>query len=159
MAEPYPCLVIDEVSDKQALREAWSVLGWAFDPPLWEQMEDYDSYLTKVAERAVTLLIRVNGQLSGGVSFYANDVSNHRSYITQLMVVPSHQGQGIGSRLLKACEQYSLASSMTSIRLEVWKENNGAKRLYEHAGYVVCGETERCFLMEKTIGLSKSSES
>ena len=64
---------VSRVADEAGLREAWAVLGLAYEPPIWERMEDYDGYLAKVASLATTLLLKIDGRVAGGISFYNND--------------------------------------------------------------------------------------
>ena len=142
---------VSRVADEAGLREAWAVLGFAFEPPLWERMEDYDGYLAKVASLAITLVLKIDGRVAGGISFYANDTVGYRAFITQVMVSPLFQGRGIGTRLIAACEAECVANGMGMVGLEVRRDNHGAKRLYERCGFAVCGETETGWLMEKTL--------
>lgn len=143
---------IVRVTSEDDLREAWAVLGLAYEPPIWERMEDYDGYLAKVASFATTLLLKFDGHVAGGISFYNNDRGTGRAFITQVMVSPVFQGLGIGTRLIAACEAECTASGMRMVGLEVHCDNHGAKRLYERCGFAVCGETETGWLMEKGLG-------
>lgn len=143
---------VSRVADEVGLREAWAVLGLAYEPPIWERMEDYYGYLAKVASLATTLLLKIDGRVAGGISFYNNDTASGRAFITQLMVSPAFQGRGIGARLIAECEAECAASGMRMVGLEVRCDNHGAKRLYERCGFAVCGETETGWLMEKGLG-------
>lgn len=134
------------------LREAWAILGCAYEPPLWERMDDYDGYVAKVACLATTLVIRFDGEIAGGISFYDNDAESGRAFITQVMVAPCFQGRGVGTRLIAECEDECLAHGMKALGLEVRRDNRGAKRLYERCGFLVCGETQSGWLMEKPLG-------
>lgn len=140
------------VATEEDLREAWMILGHAYDPPIWARMEDYDGYLAKVAALATTLLLKMDGQVAGGISFYDNDAGTGRAFITQVMVSPVFQGRGIGTRLIAECEAECLAKGMKVLGLEVRRDNDGAKRLYERIGFHVCGGTETGWLMEKHLG-------
>ncbi len=126
---------IFRVAGEAELREAWSVLGYAYDPPIWEVMADYDAYLAKVARHATTLVIAIDGQVAGGISFYDNDEGVKRAFITQVLTAPEFQGRG-----------------MRTLGLEVRRDNHGARRLYERCGFEVCGNTETGWLMEKSLG-------
>lgn len=139
----------DRVYGEKALREAWSVLGWAYDPPLWERIGDYDSYVSKVALHAITLLARDGARLLGGISFYANDTAAGEAFITQVMVAPEAQGMGVGTHLLAECERFARGVGMSSIVLEVRTDNAGARHLYERVGYEAFGKTVTGSLMRK----------
>lgn len=140
-----------EPGDVDGLRAAWEVLGPAFEPPLWERVPDYDGYVRKVAERGITLLAMDGDEVVGGISFYANDAEGRRAFITEVMAAPGHQGEGIGSTLLAACDERSAAEGMESIGLEVRKDNPGARRLYERVGYRETEERELSWIMDKPL--------
>lgn len=143
---------IFRVAGEAELREAWSVLGYAYDPPIWEVMAGYDAYLAKVARLATTLVVAIDGQVAGGISFYDNDKGGKRAFITQVLTAPEFQGRGVGTRLLAVCEAECLGRGMRTLGLEVRRDNHGARRLYERCGFEVCGNTETGWLMEKSLG-------
>ena len=142
---------IVRVAAEDDLREAWAILGRAYEPPIWVRMEDYDGYLAKVASHATTLLLKIDGLVAGGISFYDNDDDTGRGFITQVMTAPEFQGRGVGTRLIAECEAECLANGMVTIGLEVRRDNDGAKRLYERCGFTVCGKTETGWLMGKDL--------
>lgn len=61
-------------------------------------------------------------------------------YITNVAVLPSHRGQGIGAMLVGFLKEYSKAENAEFITLEVRKSNSVAIRLYEKMGFKVVGE-------------------
>ena len=93
---------ISRVSTKVGLREAWSI--WAcYEPSLWVRMDGYDDRLTKMAGPATTLIIEIEGETAGDISFYSKGYINSdtkRGYITQVMTAPGFRGCGVGTRLL-----------------------------------------------------------
>lgn len=143
---------IFRVVSESELRDAWSILGRAYKPPIWERMAGYDAYVAKVAGFATTLLVKIDGQIAGGISFYDNDIVTKRGFITQVMTAPEFQGRGVGTRLLAECQSECLKQGMTTLGLEVRRDNHGARRLYEGCGFAVCGKTETGWLMEKPLG-------
>lgn len=142
---------ISRVASETELRAAWLVLGRAYEPPIWEGMADYDGYVAKVSALATTLLLTIDGQMAGGVSFYDNDAEARRGFVTQVMVAPEFQGRGVGTRLLAECEAECLGQGMETLGLEVHRDNHGARRLYERCGFSVCGRTDAGWLMEKPL--------
>ncbi|MGJ9418060.1 GNAT family N-acetyltransferase [Massilia sp. CMS3.1] len=54
-----------------------------------------------------------------------------------LCVVNRMRGQGIGRTLMEHAEQWAIACGAKDIRLEVWKFNASAIRLYEELGYEI----------------------
>jgi ribosomal protein S18 acetylase RimI-like enzyme len=55
--------------------------------------------------------------------------------VHDLAVLPSHQGRGIGSRLLAEVERRALAAGACKVTLEVVEANHGARRLYARHGF------------------------
>lgn len=58
-------------------------------------------------------------------------------WIDQLYIRPGHQGCGIGAALIGVAKQAS-----SELRLRTFKANTGARRFYEHRGFVVVDETD-----------------
>jgi ribosomal protein S18 acetylase RimI-like enzyme len=59
--------------------------------------------------------------------------------IQSVRVHPEFRGQGIATRLLKACELHAARLGHRRISLSVALDNPKAKRLYERCGYKVVG--------------------
>jgi [ribosomal protein S18]-alanine N-acetyltransferase len=59
-----------------------------------------------------------------------------------IAVDPSARGQGLGARLLSACEDATRRRCARALRLEVRVTNSSAHRLYESAGYRVIAALE-----------------
>ena len=56
-----------------------------------------------------------------------------------MAVLPSLQGQGIGSQLLKEGLAYLFAGGIPLVKLEVRPDNLAARRLYACQGFKECG--------------------
>ena len=91
------------------------------------------------------------------VGFIAGDIKQDKkmAWIATIAVHPDHQGQGIGRRLLAACEELV---GMPRIRLTVRLSNHPAIHLYETTGYQRVGIWPRYYrgkedalLMEKQL--------
>ncbi len=64
--------------------------------------------------------------------------SNHKhAYIYGFRVRPQFQGKGIGSRLLNTAEYDLMQNGFQRIALNVARDNDDARRLYERFGYQV----------------------
>ena len=57
------------------------------------------------------------------------------NHVTDLWVDPSHQGQGIGSQLMRQMEQRARDRGYESVELEVLTSNTRALSLYKYLGY------------------------
>jgi ribosomal protein S18 acetylase RimI-like enzyme len=64
-----------------------------------------------------------------------NDVKATPVVIHRLAVHPLYQGQGYGKQLLRFAEEYANELGYSSIRLDVYSQNEGALKMYERAGY------------------------
>jgi len=67
--------------------------------------------------------------------------------LNRVFLLPSHQGRGLGSQLMRGLMREADASRLP-IRLRVLRVNP-ARRLYQRLGFVVSGETETHYLMER----------
>lgn len=56
-------------------------------------------------------------------------------YICGMALFPEHRGLGIGSGLLALAEEQARRKGLEKLSLLVFEQNDGAKRLYDRAGY------------------------
>ncbi len=61
-------------------------------------------------------------------------------YITNVGVLPSYRGQGLGAMLVGFLKEYSKIENADFITLEVRKSNTVAIKLYEKMGFELVGE-------------------
>lgn len=115
--------------------DVWDAVRRSYDPPLMRGY-DFDSYVKKLSEHAVTLSLRVDGELAGAASFYANDAAGGVAYITNIAVVSRFAGRRLGEKLLVAAVDESRSRGMTTLRLEVRRTNPRALALYRRFGFV-----------------------
>jgi ribosomal protein S18 acetylase RimI-like enzyme len=57
------------------------------------------------------------------------------AFLYQILVKKELRRRGYGMAMLAALEEVLAASGRTELRLNVWDSNEGARRLYERAGY------------------------
>jgi GNAT superfamily N-acetyltransferase len=67
-------------------------------------------------------------------------------FLSQIYILPEHQGQGIGTALIRSVLQRGAELDLP-VRLRVLRVNP-ARRLYERLGFVVTAETDTRFFME-----------
>ena len=66
--------------------------------------------------------------------------ARHRGHVVGMYVVPEHKGKGIGHALLAAqIERARGVPGLAALTLTVTAGNDGARRLYERAGFTVVG--------------------
>ncbi len=59
-----------------------------------------------------------------------------------ISVAPASRGQGLGGKILAACEDHAVRRGAERLRLEVRSSNSSATRLYGAAGYRVIARLE-----------------
>lgn len=74
-----------------------------------------------------------------GIGAWEKDVG----HITDLWIVPAHEGRGAGSALLAALETEIACAGFEEATLEVHTFNDRALRLYLHRGYRVLWQGEK----------------
>jgi ribosomal protein S18 acetylase RimI-like enzyme len=86
-------------------------------------------------------VVAVNGEQSRR---YASvdwaDAKGNPAVIHRLAVHPDVQGRGLGRRLLQFAEHQARSKGCSSVRLDVYSDNEHAVRLYERHGYSIRGE-------------------
>lgn len=80
----------------------------------------------------VVLIARERGRLVGFAIMYFGDDSAH---LNLLGVRPSHQGRGIGRRLVSWLEQSARVAGIANVQLEVRVSNKAARRFYQSLNY------------------------
>lgn len=123
----HPLLLSDPGSDlddmatihREACLIAYAFMGWNYS---WQECRDW--YAGKIVEWDWGLMAVANGEAVG----FAAGMGTH---LDQLFVHPRHQGQGIGSGLMRA----ALDRAPPVETLHVFAENAVARRLYERFGF------------------------
>lgn len=57
------------------------------------------------------------------------------AYISDLVVLPSHRGQGYGAALLQKAEEFARQEGMAILKIHVLAKNQQAAAVYLHAGF------------------------
>jgi GNAT superfamily N-acetyltransferase len=57
------------------------------------------------------------------------------AYISDLVVLSSHRGQGYGTALLQKAEEFARLQGMTMLKIQVLVKNQQATSVYLHAGF------------------------
>ena len=66
------------------------------------------------------------------MQFHANE---NRIYLASLYLLPSHQGRGVGGRLLQAAEKLALAYGLKQLWVGVMVQNEASRHWYERRGF------------------------
>jgi ribosomal protein S18 acetylase RimI-like enzyme len=102
-----------------------------------------DAIKQHVAEHAGRILVaEADGIIAGYATllFYdstkeLDEVFYTYAHVSDLGVLASHRGRGIGSALLAACEELARGAGQKWLRLGVIAGNDGAVQLYERTGF------------------------
>jgi GNAT superfamily N-acetyltransferase len=70
------------------------------------------------------------------------DATGHTGGVGPLYILPSHQGRGLGRRLVQAVAARLARHGMTALRIGCLAANTPARRFYEALGGVVVAERE-----------------
>ncbi len=119
----------------------------AFDLPAWRQAEtinDANQTLLKKAleepEPGSTFLIaEMDGGVRAGFIFLQTETEffsrQPQGYISDLVVHPDHEGQGVGRALMQAAETWAQDNGFPVLTLYVFASNTRARQLYEKVGF------------------------
>lgn len=93
-----------------------------------EQMADADTtvFIAREDGRAVAC---------GALRRHGTDVAE----VKRMYTLPSHQGQGIGGRILELIEELARREGFTRLVLETGHRHHAAWRVYERGGFSRCG--------------------
>lgn len=95
-------------------------------------------YSKKIFEKAITFEAWHDAILSGMVAVYFNE-ANQFAFITNVSVMRDAVKAGIASQLMKMCIEYSFATHIKEITLEVNSQNNNAIELYKKFNFSYTG--------------------
>lgn len=104
-----------------------------FEPPLSSRI-DLAGYADKLAAQARRIEAWQDDVLVGVIAMYANDAAQG-GFITNVSVLPGHQGQGIAGELLTRTLALATELGLPRLRLEVYADNTAALALYRRHGF------------------------
>jgi len=87
-----------------------------------------------VAEVAASVVGFVCVRLEHEEGEYLSSLVDY-AYISDLVVLPSHRGQGYGTMLLQKAEELARQRGMTILKIQVLVKNQQAASVYLHAGF------------------------
>jgi diamine N-acetyltransferase len=103
-----------------------------------------DAYFRAAAEADIFLIADIDARPIGYAQFGAVEIpapgrSSGDQELRRLYVESAFQGRGIGRQLLDAALDHPRLKGAANVFLDVWEENDGARRLYERYGFAVVG--------------------
>lgn len=115
-----------------------------------------EEYAEKLSTNAMFVICKKNDEIIGFLAYYVNSEGLF-AYIPQIWVSDNYQRKGIGGSMMKTMIE-NVPLQMTSIRLEVRKNNEKAILFYIKAGYHIVKEEKNKYLMEKRIRTKNTDE-
>lgn len=104
----------------------------------WNQEVQLDFHKKDFKPEQMQIILDEDGQEIGLLNKVETDQS---IYLLNLLICGVAQGKGIGTNILKDIIRQSCLTNR-KIELQVFKINDGAKRLYQKLGFTVVTETE-----------------
>lgn len=105
----------------------------------------------KFSKFAQVVSAKYESEIVGFIAFYNNDRINYSGFLSMLIVKNQFQGYGVGSMLLELCIEQCKKGGMTTLRLEVNRENARAIHLYEKIGFKEVEKSEDSIFLEKKL--------
>jgi ribosomal protein S18 acetylase RimI-like enzyme len=118
-----------------AAAAAWQ--NASYDPVEPEVLPTVESYADRCRVHSVDLAHSVVARdATGRIIGYAMLARRgDRGWCGDFGVVPEWRGRGIGHRMMEAFLEQARLAGVRSVTLEVWSENQPARRIYERAGF------------------------
>ena len=110
-----------------------------------------DEYASKIVARAERFEAWDSDRLVGLLAAYCNDPAHQTAFITSVSVLPPWLGQGIASRLLRACVEQVREGQFKHIDLEVDSRNSPAALLYQKHGFAVASARDHTLTLRLAV--------
>lgn len=108
-------------------------------------------YAKKLVELAQVVIPMVNGQDSGILAFYMNDINSKTAFITSIGLLPEYHGKGLAFMMLEFLESECKKNKFKYLQLEVHHTNTSAIELYKKFGFEAGEDKDLFILMKKLI--------
>ena len=87
----------------------------------------------KIIGQVFLLLLSAYPEMADGI---------HRAYMFSFRIRPEYRNNGLGGHLIRFLEEYLLGRGFDTMRINVGRENEEARKLYEKHGYRIIGTEE-----------------
>lgn len=124
------------------LREKIKLFDSYFDPPL-SHLLDIDSYAEKLLLNAYIETLFIGDIFIGLYAVYVNNKVIEEAYLTLIAISNMYEGLGYGQLLMDRCVYISKTYGFKNIKLEVYKYNEKAIRLYKKNGFVIISDNNK----------------
>lgn len=124
----------------RALADAPDAFGSTYEAAAARPEQVWKSRLAELdGHLDAALLAEVDGAPAGLAWGRIEPDAQHTATVYQMWVAPEHRRSGAGRRLLDTVVAWAAGRGVTSVCLDVTIGNEPAERLYEAAGFRVCG--------------------
>lgn len=98
-------------------------------------------------KNSVLLVAEKDGRLIGNIDLNGNQRKKlFHTGVVGMGLRESWRGKGVGTALMKALLDWSIANpNLTLLWLEVYENNVGGRKLYEKSGFIECGRISNFF--------------
>lgn len=87
----------------------------------------------KIIGQVFLLLLSMSREMADGI---------HRAYMFSFRIRPEYRNNGLGGHVIRFLEEYLLERGFDTMRINVGKANEHARKLYENHGYRIIGTEE-----------------
>lgn len=135
--------------DIDTIKKHLDVCSPTFIPPL-DSYTNIGEYAEKLHKNAILFTKHEDSKLIGLIAAY--DIKKDKiGWITNVSVDPNYKQKGIASQLLKECSEYFQYKKYSKIRLEVFKENEKAIKLYKKHNYKLYDMKDKTIILEQNL--------
>lgn len=115
----------------------------------WDDIYPDRAILREDIDKQHMHVIEVHGRIAGMISINDTQSPEYQGVnwqypgralvVHRLAIDPSHQRQGMATRLMDFAEKIAEKQGYSTIRFDAFTQNPGATALYEHLGYEIAG--------------------
>ncbi len=100
--------------------------------------ESFINLLTdKFFNNGIVLVAYIEDEIAGFISFYANDFSSKRSFLSMIIIRNEFQRKGVGTVLLNGMETFCIENGFKEIFSEIDDKNIKSQSFFYKNGFVL----------------------
>lgn len=97
---------------------------------------DKHVYVKKIKKYGRVIALYENNDVVGFATFYCNNNESREAFLSYIGIKQIYSGRGYGKKLMGKVLEICKQNSMTTIKLEVRKENSNAISFYKKLGFI-----------------------
>lgn len=115
------------------------------------EVDDLDSYIDKLMEKACIITIMEQDVLHGFLAYYANDYDNKVGFVSMVLTDPSTRRMGYGRRLVEFALKDLTLKGFKKCRTEVNADNTKALNALKRLNFIPVGRNDIYCVYEKQL--------